>query len=319
MMDWNELEERIKNCKKCELWKVRTNVVIGEGDKNARIVLVGEAPGFNEDLQGRPFVGAAGKFLNELLRIAGLKREEVYITNVVKCRPPKNRNPTDEEINACSPYLDTQLKLINPKIVVAMGSIALKYFAKKFGIKPLSVSKLHGTVKVVNSLSFNFKIFITFHPAAALYNPNVKKEIIEDWKKFRKLVAEAYGIKERKEVQAVIRVNNNFIVVKKRGEWRLVKGGIEKGETPEETLKRELEEELNIKNFEIEKKIDLTYAFKTANRLHEVDHIFLVKVNPDEEIKVDGKELEDFKIVPLQKAIEMLSWEEEKNVLKTLV
>lgn len=319
MMEWEELERKIKNCRKCGLWKSRTHVVIGEGDRNAKIVLVGEAPGFNEDQQGRPFVGAAGKFLNDLLRISGLKRKEVYITNVVKCRPPKNRNPTDEEIIACSPYLDYQLRLINPKVIVSMGSIALKYFSKKFGIKPVSVSRLHGNVKVVNSLNFNFKIFITYHPAAALYNPNIKKEIVEDWKKFRKHVAETYGIKERKEVQAVLRVDNKFIIVKKRGEWRLVKGGIEENETPEEALKRELKEELNIEDFEIEKKIGLIYAFKTSRELHEVDHIFLVNVNPNEKIRVDGEELEDFMIVTLQEAIEMLKWEEEKNILRTLL
>lgn len=116
-----ELAEMVRTCRRCSLWKHRLNPVVGEGCSSPRLMFIGEAPGRSEDLQGRPFVGAAGRFLTSLIEGMGLRRDEVYITNIVKCRPPKNRDPLPEEIEACSPFLDEQLKILKPKIVATLG------------------------------------------------------------------------------------------------------------------------------------------------------------------------------------------------------
>ena len=181
-----ELKKTLKealNCRKCRLSESRTKVVFGEGDLRTSVMLIGEAPGFNEDKEGRPFVGQAGKFLNEtLLKKAGLERSRVYVTNVVKCRPPANREPADDEIEACFPYLSIQIRAIRPKVIIALGNIAASTLFKKFNIKPASMSSIHGKVFNVNTLSYgNFKIIPSYHPAAALYNPNMAGVMIEDW------------------------------------------------------------------------------------------------------------------------------------------
>ena len=310
-----KLKREVENCKKCPLWKNRYKSVFGEGPFDAKIMLVGLGPGKNENLQGRPFVGAAGRFLNYLLRVAGLQRQEVYITNVVKCYVPDN-NPTEEEINACIPYLSKQIELIRPKVIISMGRVALTFFSKKFGIEAFSLMKEHGKLIPINTLNLRFKLFLTLHPASALYNPNMRDILIEDWKKVRKLVAEICGIEIREEVQAVIKIDGKVIIVKKNGEWRLLKGGINPFETAEEALKRELNEELNIEKFRIVKKVDYCYAFKTKTHLHSVDNIFLIEISEKEEIEADKKELENYRIVEFKEALEMLRWNEEKEVLK---
>jgi len=121
-VDLQEIAEQVRNCRKCDLWKTRKNAVPGEGNPHAEIMFVGEAPGENEDIEGKPFVGAAGKLLTKLItEVLGLKREDVFITNVVKCRPPQNRDPTEEEMTACSPYLRMQIDIIKPKLIVTLG------------------------------------------------------------------------------------------------------------------------------------------------------------------------------------------------------
>ena len=132
---WEELEESIKGCNKCKLCKTRQNIVFGEGNKNAKIMFIGEGPGADEDRQGEPFVGKAGKLMNLAFETLGIKREEVYIANVVKCRPPSNRNPEDDEAFACLNYLRNQVLLVKPEIIVLLGSIALKnILGKEYGI-----------------------------------------------------------------------------------------------------------------------------------------------------------------------------------------
>ena len=179
--EWVKLEELIRKCARCELYKSRTNVVVGGGNRKAKIILIGEAPGYFEDIKGEPFVGKAGMFLNECLRCAGLSRNDVYITNVVKCRPPNNRTPKPEEIKACSIYLEKQLELIKPKVIICLGNVAIKYIFRKYGLKIEPISKIHGRVYEV----FGTYIIPMFHPAAALYNANFKQVILEDWKKLR--------------------------------------------------------------------------------------------------------------------------------------
>ena len=177
-----EIAEKVKKCKKCELWKTRTNAVPGEGNANAKIMFIGEAPGKNEDLYGIPFCGRAGAVLDELLNEIGLKREEVFIANVLKCRPPGNRDPRPDEIAACSPYLDEQIKIINPKIIVTLGNYATGYILNKFGFKPQNISKVRGQVFKVTTLLTNLKIIPTYHPATSLYRPPLKEELRKDFK-----------------------------------------------------------------------------------------------------------------------------------------
>ncbi len=143
----------------------------GEGPLDADVMLVGEAPGFNEDKQGRPFVGAAGRFLEELLSVAGLKRSDVYITNVVKHRPPENRPPQPDELQACKPYLDRQIDLLQPKLIVTMGRFSLQTF-----FPGDSISRVHGQIRTVGGRHF----FNMYHPAAALHQQTLRQTLLDD-------------------------------------------------------------------------------------------------------------------------------------------
>ena len=165
-----DIAAQVGACRKCALCEGRTNVVPGFGDANARVMLVGEAPGRNEDLQGRPFVGAAGKYLTELLGYAGLEREQVFIANVLKCRPPSNRDPHPDEIAACTPYLRDQVRAIGPEFIVTMGNFSTKFILKT----ERGITGLRGTVHRAG----RFKVFPVFHPAAAIYDRS-KRELIE--------------------------------------------------------------------------------------------------------------------------------------------
>ena len=171
-MNFEELEEQIKNCYLCELSDTRINTVPGAGNRSAKIMFIGEAPGFNEDQQGVPFVGRAGKILDELLGSIGLKREDVFITNIVKCRPPQNRDPTDREKKICSPYLDKQIELIRPKVIATLGRHSMEYIFEKFGIKekPM-ISRVHSQVFKVTTLFGELTIIPFYHPAVATYSP----------------------------------------------------------------------------------------------------------------------------------------------------
>jgi len=181
-IEWKELENKIKNCKKCSLWKNRNNPVVGEGRKDARIMFIGEAPGYWEDIKGRPFVGKAGKVLDELLDSINLKREEIYITNILKCRPPNNRNPLQEEIDFCTPYLDRQIELINPEIIATLGNFALAYISHKFGLEKKNIGTMHGKMFKIKTLFGDICIVPLYHPAAAVYNPQMKDILLEDMK-----------------------------------------------------------------------------------------------------------------------------------------
>ncbi len=186
--DYDTLVKEIMECKKCRLHKSRTNPVPGEGPIKANVMVVGEAPGRKEDEQGRPFVGPAGQLLTRLLELAGLKRSEVYITNVVKCRPPGNRDPREDEIETCLPYLLKQIELIKPKVIIAVGRHAARTLYTLASLKWYSMSKQHGEVREAMIASVKVKIIPTYHPAAALYKPPIR-EILE--KDFRGPIAEA--------------------------------------------------------------------------------------------------------------------------------
>ncbi len=188
--DWDELIKEIMSCKKCDLYKYRKNPVPGEGRLDADIMFIGEAPGAQEDEQGRPFVGAAGKLLTELIESIGLKREEVYITNVVKCRPPNNRDPTEEEIEACSPYLIRQIQLIKPKIIIALGRHAGRFLFTNAGLKWRNMTVMHGKVYDAELFGVKTKLLATYHPAAALYYPKLRPELEKDFTTIKKLYEE---------------------------------------------------------------------------------------------------------------------------------
>ncbi len=188
------------NCKKCELYKYRKNPVPGEGRKDAEIMFVGEAPGAREDETGRPFVGAAGKLLTELLGKIGLKREDVYITNVVKCRPPNNRDPTEEEIRACSPYLMKQIQLIKPKIIVALGRHAGRFLFEQGGLKWRSMKAVHGKVFDIVINGIKVKLMATYHPAAALYYPKLRPELEKDFEVLKKIIHSVHKEKKPKTI-----------------------------------------------------------------------------------------------------------------------
>ncbi|MDL1956441.1 MAG: uracil-DNA glycosylase [Candidatus Desulfofervidus auxilii] len=173
-----KIKEELGECKRCPLWENRHHIVFGEGPANARLVIVGEAPGEEEDLQGKPFVGAAGELLTKMLKAINLSREEVYITNIVKCRPPNNRNPRPKEIEKCKPFLLKQLETIHPKVICTLGSIAAQTLLET----KTSISLLRGKIYIWHGI----KLIPTFHPAYLLRNPRQKKFVWEDLKLLEK-------------------------------------------------------------------------------------------------------------------------------------
>jgi DNA polymerase len=151
-------------------------------------MFIGEAPGYYEDVEGRPFVGAAGRFLNELLSEAGLERSEAYIANILKCRPPNNREPLPDEIEKCTPYLEEQIKSIRPKVIVPLGNYATGFIFSKTGLQFYGITRHHGRTHEVTLLGLNVKVYPTFHPASALYHGEYRTLLVEDFKKLKGVV-----------------------------------------------------------------------------------------------------------------------------------
>lgn len=176
----DEIRKRLGDCKRCRLHQSRRSIVFGEGNENAKLMIIGEAPGFDEDVQGRPFVGKAGQLLTRILQSINLQREEVYITNVVKCRPPQNRNPKPDEINSCNPFLMMQIKTISPKIICALGTFSAQTLLKT----DAKITALRGKVYELEGI----KIVPTYHPAYLLRNPDKKREVWEDMKRISKIM-----------------------------------------------------------------------------------------------------------------------------------
>lgn len=180
----NKLNEKMLACSQCVLRGTCKQVVPGEGSAEAEIMFIGEGPGKKEDELGRPFVGAAGKFLDEMLGTINLKREGVYIANVVKCRPPNNRDPLPEEAAACWPWLLEQIKIINPKLIVTLGRHSMERF-----LPNQKISQVHGTLVIKTVPEIGRRNFYTlYHPAAALYNGGMRQTLIEDFKKIPKVL-----------------------------------------------------------------------------------------------------------------------------------
>lgn len=190
MSELFELYTQIRGCQKCVLAKGRTNAVPGEGPENAQVMMIGEAPGFHEDREGRPFVGAAGKLLDELLAGINLKREQIYICNVLKCRPPQNRDPFPEEMDACKAYLDRQIELIQPKVIITISRFAMaRWFADQ------KISAIHGKPKKVDGRV----ILPMYHPAAALHQPSLRRVLEEDFQRVPQILKEMATLKEHVE------------------------------------------------------------------------------------------------------------------------
>ncbi len=186
-----KLRRKIGNCHRCRLGNTRTKLVFGEGNPDAKIVFVGEGPGRDEDIQGRPFVGAAGGLLENMIKAMGLSRKDVYIGNIIKCRPPGNRNPADDEIKACFPFLEEQLSIISPKVICALG----KFAAQTLLNTKVPISRLRGKVNtympsIASGEKLSIPVVSTYHPAYLLRNPGQKKVVWEDLK----LVMELAGM-----------------------------------------------------------------------------------------------------------------------------
>ncbi|MFQ5638111.1 MAG: uracil-DNA glycosylase family protein [bacterium] len=182
---------QIKDCEQCRLAANRTKLVFGTGNPNAHLMCVGEAPGYEEDQAGIPFVGAAGQLLNKILAAIGFAREEVYIANIVKCRPPGNRNPVPDEAEECMPYLKAQIKMIQPKLILALGKVA----AQNLIGRDDSISRLRGSVHSFE----NIKVLVTYHPAALLRNPQWKRDTWADVRQLRALYDKEVGDKPKFE------------------------------------------------------------------------------------------------------------------------
>ena len=184
-MTLDKIHQEIKTCQKCPLSQTRLNPVFGEGNFTAKVMLIGEAPGQKEDEQGRPFVGAAGKFLDEMLSIIQLDRKNVFIANVIKCRPPGNRDPLPEEVAACWPYLLAQIKSIQPQLIVTLGRHSMARFFPEY-----KISQIHGKALRREIPEIGQQVFLAlYHPAAALYNGSMRETLIKDFKKIPKVLA----------------------------------------------------------------------------------------------------------------------------------
>ena len=190
MKNLAEIAALVSKCQNCPLYHSRIQAVPGEGPENANVMFIGEGPGFHENQQGRPFVGQAGKFLDELLSAAGLRRETVFITNVVKCRPPGNRDPQPEELEACSKFLDRQIEIINPEMIVTLGRFSM---AKFFG--QVKISQIHGNMRKIGQRY----IVAMYHPAAALHQPALKNTLLSDFAKLKNYMIQRKSENEIKD------------------------------------------------------------------------------------------------------------------------
>ena len=184
-LDWPELKQLVGNCQRCELHATRTQEVFGVGNQQADCLIVGEAPGADEDRQGEPFVGRAGQLLNEMLNAIGLQREQVYIANILKCRPPNNRDPKPEEAASCIPYLQRQIELIQPKVILALGRIA----AQRLLQCNTSLARLRGQLHQMDTTQC--PLIVTYHPAYLLRSPAEKRKAWQDLQFARNYVAQA--------------------------------------------------------------------------------------------------------------------------------
>ncbi|MCJ7792835.1 MAG: uracil-DNA glycosylase [Candidatus Marinimicrobia bacterium] len=181
----DEIAKRVTKCTRCDLYKRATKAVPGDGNPEAEVIFLGEGPGYHEDLQGLPFVGAAGQLLDQLLQSIKLKRNDIFIGNVIKHRPPDNRDPLPEEIEACRPFLDEQIQIIAPKMIITLGRFSLNKF-----LPNEKISQIHGQARYVDFLGRQYMVLPMYHPAAALRSGRIMEEIKEDFQKVSLLLEE---------------------------------------------------------------------------------------------------------------------------------
>lgn len=192
--EMDKINQEVLICQKCPLYQTRNKPVSGEGSLDSKIMFIGEGPGYWESVKGLPFCGAAGKVLDELLESISIKRENVFVGNLVKCRPVtpdnKNRAPRPEEIEACTPYLERQIEIIKPKIICTLGNYSTRFVFEKYGLtdKVEGISRIRGQVFSVDTLFSSLKIVPLYHPAVATYNPNMKQVLIKDFKTLKELL-----------------------------------------------------------------------------------------------------------------------------------
>ncbi len=186
-----KIRDEVIKCQKCSLSKTRTLPVIGQGSHQANIIFIGEGPGFNEDKTGVSFCGQAGNILDELFDSSKYQRKDAYICNILKCRPPNNRDPGKNEIEACTPYLEKQIKIIQPKVIATMGNYATNFILEKYGLKDKieGISRIHGKVFQAEKV----KIIPLYHPAVAVYNANMKETLKKDFKILKKWLDQEKG------------------------------------------------------------------------------------------------------------------------------
>jgi uracil-DNA glycosylase family 4 len=188
--EYQQLNQEIVTCIRCRLSEVRIHAVPGEGQVPARILMVGEAPGKREDELGRPFVGRAGSVLQDLLSSINLSRDEVYITSIIKCRPPGNRDPKDDEIAACHPYLERQIALLRPSVIVPMGRFSAREISRAFGIRERKISDIHGRDFTAQASYGTIHILPVYHPAVVTHNPNLQSALHDDFSQLKKILDE---------------------------------------------------------------------------------------------------------------------------------
>ena len=232
MSSLTDLYEKIAKCDDCRLCKQRKRAVPGEGREDAEIMFIGEAPGWHEDQQGRPFVGPAGQFLDELLQSISLKRSEAYIANVVKCRPPSNRDPLPDEIGACRKWLDRQMELIKPKMIVTLGRYSMARF-----FPGATISKVHGTARTSEGVTY----FAMYHPAAALHQGSLRGVIMEDMLKIPSFLTQAVADPEEPKPQKAKKAEKTEKIEKvEKGAMAEKAGKVEKVESVEKAEPKQL-------------------------------------------------------------------------------
>ena len=219
-MKIEELNKIIRGCKKCRLSETRTNAICGEGNLNAKIMLIAQAPGEKEDREGKMFVGPSGKVIDELLNEAGIKRDEIYMTNLIKCMLPKNRKPKQDEIEACSHYLNEEIKLINPKILAPLGYYATCYIFKKYNLPSPSKAEFSSIFGKL-FLAEDKKILPLPHPATSLYNPEFKKDLIKSYRKLKVLLNDCkwYPVCPMKRFYEEGKLDKKWIELYCKGDW----------------------------------------------------------------------------------------------------
>jgi DNA polymerase len=216
----NKLNEEIKKCIKCRLSVTRINALCGEGNTNAKLMLIAQAPGENEDREGRMFIGPSGKVLDELLKEADINREDIYMTNLVKCMLPKYRKPKQDEIKICSGYLDEEIKMINPEVLVPLGYYAIKYIFDKYGIN-LPLKSEFEQVYCRIFLTGDKKVFPLQHPAAVLYHSSIKEKVVEDYRKIKVLLFDCrwYPVCPMKRFYEDGKLDKKWVELYCKGDW----------------------------------------------------------------------------------------------------